>query len=72
MYEALNNVKEQLVFDPAPTINSDNLITSGTIYSALQNVSLSNADTVDGYHFRVSNEPPLEGEVDDYTITFIV
>ena len=32
----------------------------------------SNADTVDGLHFRVAHEPPTEDEVDENTITFVI
>ena len=73
VYTALGN-RASLTFDNIPTINSTNLLTSGNIYNALQNlnVNASEADTVDGYHFRVSETPPVEGEVDDYTITFVI
>ena len=71
VYTALGN-RTSLTFDDTPTTNSNNLITSGSVYNALQSVAATDADTVDGYHFRVSETPPVEGEVDDYTITFVI
>ena len=73
VYNALQNIQAET------TINADSTkpVSGGAVYQALaelrENVGdASNADTVDGYHIRVSTEPPVEGEVDDYTITFII
>ena len=71
VYAALGN-RTSLTFDDTPTSESNNPITSGAVYTALQSVAATDADTVDGYHFRVSETPPAEGEVDDYTITFVI
>ena len=70
--EALNNINESIVTDDALDPNSTNPIQNRAVYTALQEAQISNADTVDGYHFQVSNFPPVEGEVDDYTITFVI
>lgn len=43
---ALSNVQGQLTFDSTPTANSNNPVTSGGIYTALQNVSIDIDDEI--------------------------
>ena len=70
VYNALQNI--DIDVDDAITATSNNPVSSKAIYNAIQNINASEADTVDGYHFRVSYAPPADGEVDDYTITFVI
>lgn len=70
VYNALQNI--DIDVDDAITATSNNPVSSKAIYDAIQNINASEADTVDGYHFRVSYAPPADGEVDDYTITFVI
>ena len=70
VYNALQNI--DIDVDDVITATSDNPVSSKAIYNAFQNINASEADTVDGYHFRVSYAPPVDGEVDDYTITFVI
>ena len=70
VYNALQNI--DIDVDDTITATSNNPVSSKAIYDAIQNINASEADTVDGYHFRVSYAPPADGEVDDYTITFVI
>ena len=70
IYNALQNI--QITTDSEIISGSTNPVAGGAVYTALQNLNVKDADTIDGYHIRVSTEPPVEGEVDDYTITFVI
>ena len=73
VYNALQNIQAETTI----VANSTKPVSGGAVYNALEELrenvgDASNADTVDGYHIRVAIQPPVEGEVDDYTITFVI
>lgn len=67
IYNALLNKQDKLAFDNQPEAGSDNVVKSGGIKTALDNV---NAKMINGYQIRVVNDENDAG-LDGY-ITFII
>jgi hypothetical protein len=47
-------------------------VSGGAVYTALNNLSINDAERISGYKFRVATEAPTSEEVDDYTFTFVI
>lgn len=52
--------------------DSDNAVSSGAVYTALENHIAKEALSVNGYKFRIATQAPTSEEVDDYTFTFVI
>lgn len=69
LYKVLENIDTDTVDVVIPDSNLP--VQSKAVYEALNN-GTANAGRINGYSFNVSDAPPVEGEVDDYTITFVI
>lgn len=69
LYKVLENIDTDTVDAVIPDSNLP--VQSKAVYEALNDGTV-NAGRINGYSFNVSDTPPNEGEVDDYTITFVI
>ena len=69
LYKVLENIDTDTVDAVIPDSNLP--VQSKAVYEAL-NAGTVNAGFINGYKFNVTDTPPVEGEVDDYTITFVI